>query len=67
MQVRANQGDTVDKLCQRYVGRTAGVVEAVLAANPGLAALGVVLPVGTLVYLPDSPPAPLSNLFQLWD
>ena len=28
--VIANQGDTVDAICWRYYGRTAGVTEAVL-------------------------------------
>jgi phage tail protein X len=52
MMVRALQGDTVDALCWRHYGRTDSTVEAVLEANPGLADLGVVLPVGTPVYLP---------------
>lgn len=53
MQARALQGETVDALCLRVLGRTAGVTEAVLAANPGLADLGPVLPMGQLVQLPD--------------
>ncbi|MEZ0528975.1 tail protein X, partial [Pseudomonas sp. Env-73] len=28
--IRANQNETVDALCWRYYGRTAGVTEAVL-------------------------------------
>ncbi|EES5579807.1 phage tail protein, partial [Escherichia coli] len=44
MKTFALQGDTLDAICVRYYGRTEGVVEAVLAANPGLAELGVVLP-----------------------
>lgn len=52
MIVRALQGDTVDALCWRYYGRTDGTVEAVLEANTGLADRGVVLPIGTAVYLP---------------
>ena len=52
MIVRALQGDTVDSLCWRHYGRTVGTVEAVLEANTGLANLGVVLPVGTPVYMP---------------
>ena len=42
--VIAAQGDTVDSLCWQYYGRTAGVTEAVLDANPGLADLGPVIP-----------------------
>ena len=47
--VQALQGDTLDQLCQRHIGSTAGTVEAALTANPGLAALGPVLPLGTRV------------------
>jgi phage tail protein X len=68
MNVAAQQGDTLDLICQRHLGRTAGVVEAALEANPGLAALGPVLPMGTTVMLPDqSPAAAQTSLLQLWD
>ena len=67
MHVRAQQGDTVDTLCWRYYGRTAGVTEQVLEANPGLAALGPVLPMGHLVTLPDQPKRPTARRVQLWD
>ncbi|STU59368.1 tail component protein [Klebsiella pneumoniae subsp. pneumoniae] len=36
MQAIAQQGDTLDMICARYYGRTEGVFESVLAANPGL-------------------------------
>lgn len=52
--VRANQGETLDHLCYRTIGRTAGVTEQVLELNPGLADLGPVLPQGTLVKLPQA-------------
>lgn len=44
MKTFALQGDTLDAICVRYYGRTEGVVEAVLAANPGLAELGATAP-----------------------
>ena len=44
MKTFALQGDTLDAICVRYYGRTEGVVETVLAANPGLAELGAVAP-----------------------
>jgi len=67
--VRANQGETLDALCWRVLGRTEGVAEAALAANPGLADLGVVLPLGTVVNLPDTVQATQSQtaLVQLWN
>jgi phage tail protein X len=67
MQVVAHQGDTLDLLCQRHLGRTAGVTEAALAMNPGLAAKGPVLPMGTEVTLPDAAPAAETKIVQLWD
>lgn len=67
MQVRSQQGDTADQLCWRHLGRTETVVEAMLEINPGLAALGPVLPAGTLVTLPDTPITPTRPTVQLWD
>lgn len=61
------QGDTVDLICVRHYGYTANVTEKVLAANPGLAALGVKLPLGTKIILPAIAPAPIKNTVKLWD
>jgi phage tail protein X len=47
------QGETVDLACQSFYGRTAEVTERVLDANPGLAALGPFLPMGTKIVMPD--------------
>lgn len=67
MLVRAQQGDTLDRLAWRHLGATAGVVEATLSANPGLADLGPVLPLGTQVDL-VAPSAPVSSqTVSLWD
>ena len=54
---------TVDLICfdhavavlrdRRAAGRLRGYVEATLDANPGLAGLGVILPRGTVVRLPE--------------
>ena len=66
--VIANQGETVDAICWRHYGRTAGVTEAVLDANPGLADLGATLPHGTLVQLPAvAPQAEQRQMVNLWD
>lgn len=67
MRIRALQGDTLDALCARYYGRTQGVFEAVLAANPGLAELGAVLPHGTAVELPEVESSPVKETVSLWD
>lgn len=66
--LRAQQGDTLDALCWRHYGRTAGVVEQVLDANPGLADLGPVIPHGTQVLLPEQPVrAEQRQMVNLWD
>lgn len=65
--VIAAQGDTVDSLCWGYYGRTAGVTEAVLDANPGLADLGPIIPHGTALTLPDAAPqAEQPQVVNLW-
>ncbi|MCH7275071.1 MAG: tail protein X [Paraburkholderia tropica] len=53
MKLTALQGDTLDALCWRHYGSTAGTVEAVLDANPGLAELGAILPLGTVIDMPE--------------
>ncbi|NWD70779.1 tail protein X [Pseudomonas gingeri] len=66
--VRAQQNDTVDNLCWRHYGRTAGVTEAVLEANPGLADHGPILPQGLVVEMPeDQINAPQRQMVNLWD
>ena len=66
-QIRTHQGETVDALCWRHYGRTLGMTEAVLQANPGLASCGLILPQGTLVLMPTLPaPAPKPTV-SLWD
>lgn len=66
--IRAQQNDTVDALCWRHYGRTAGVTEAVLEANPGLADHGPTLPQGLLVQMPEAQAtAPQRQMVNLWD
>lgn len=68
MQITANQGDTVDLVCWAYYGRTDGIVEQVLEANPGLAAHGPVLPVGIQITLPELAATPQQTpQVHLWD
>jgi phage tail protein X len=66
--VIAHDHETVDALCMRTLGATAGVVEATLAINPGLAAKGPHLPAGTVVQLPAITAAQKTiQTIQLWD
>jgi len=66
--LRARQGDTLDALLARERGLGIAAVPAVLTANPGLADLGIVLPLGTVVIVPaDAPESATLPLVQLWD
>lgn len=61
----AIQNDTIDAICWRYYGRSSGVVEKVLEANPELE---VILDIGTPVILPDiETPQQTKQTIQLWD
>lgn len=65
--VRTHQGETLDALCYRVLGRTGGITEQALELNPGLAELGPILPHGTLVTLPEEQRAPaVVETVQLW-
>lgn len=57
----------LDALCWRHYGRTQGVTEQVLKANPGLAEYGPFLPHGLQVELPDIPTTTTVQTVQLWD
>ena len=66
-QLRTLQGESVDAICWRHYGRSLGMTEAVLQANPGLAALGLILPQGLLVTMPELPASQPKPIVQLWD
>lgn len=67
-QLRARQGDTLDGLIWRERGLGPADLSAVLEANPGLAALGAVLPIGTPVIIPaiSVPAIAVRDVVQLW-
>ncbi len=53
------EGISLDLLLwRRYGVRGQALVEQALELNPGLSALGAILPLGTVVILPDLPPEP---------
>lgn len=64
-----SQGDTLDIICWRYyAGRQSGAVEAVLAANPGVADMPIELPLNTRLILPELPASAVeSQPIRLWD
>lgn len=61
-------GDTVDLVAWKVGGRTRDLTEAILEANPGLAGLGPLLPIGTKVVVPDvAEEATAPTTVNLWD
>jgi phage tail protein X len=65
----AKAGDKLDLLLWREAGLGPGELTRVLDANPGLADLGTVLPIGTVVIVPASQQdstTPVLPLIQLW-
>jgi len=66
--LHARQGDTLDELLWRERGLGADALDAVLAANPGLADFGPVLPIGTPVTIPTiaAPTVQVREIVQLW-
>lgn len=68
----ARQGDKLDQLLFREAGLGPAALTRVLEANPGLADLGPILPLGTVVVVPAPVSAAvdatrLRPLLQLWD
>jgi phage tail protein X len=63
---RTLDGDVLDWICWRYYGRQSGAVEAVLAANVGLAERGPIYPAGVRVTLPELA-EPVRQPTRLWD
>lgn len=64
--VRAHAHETLDALAWRHLGATAGHVEAMLDANPGLAKTAADLNEGQAVRLVKAP-EPTRQLVHLWD
>lgn len=63
---RTSDGDLLDIVCHHYYGHLNGSVEAVLAANQGLADEPQPFRAGVIIRLPDLPAQTLEEV-QLWD
>lgn len=65
----ALQGETLDALCWRVLGQTAGIVEQALELNRDLADQGPVLAEGQVIALPliVTPAVPEREMVRLWD
>lgn len=63
--IRTSEKDRLDTLCYRYYGRLNGTVEAVIAANPGLAKMPQPFASGIIITLPDLP-VQVAKPIKLW-
>lgn len=58
----------LDQLAKHLMGKTAdGAVEALLAANPGLAAQGPIVAKGTVIDVPEVPASSTAGFVRAWD
>lgn len=65
---QTKEGDLIDWVAWKYYGNTDNrVVELILAANPGLADRGPILPANVLVTIPDAPAPGVVQGVRLWD
>lgn len=63
-----SDGDVVDEIAFNFYGTTdGGVVEQLMAANPGLSANGPILPRGLTITLPDIETTQKVQGVRLWD
>lgn len=60
-----SEGDILDQICAAHYGRQ-DRVERVLAANPGLAGLGPVLPARVAIFLPVDESRTTGAVVRLW-
>lgn len=67
MEYRTKAADVLDAICHTYYGATSGIVEQVLAANPGLSAHGPILPGGLTITLPELTVTEEQSVVRLWD
>ncbi|KZN57474.1 tail protein [Pseudoalteromonas luteoviolacea CPMOR-1] len=68
MKYRSKQGERLDQICYTHYGHLNGTVEAVYKANLDLVLLPCILPLGTLIVLPEIVQQyTQTNSIKLWD
>lgn len=65
-QYTTTEGDTVDLIAFNRFGVTHGATEAILRANPSLAAAGTKLPEGMVITIPPFVVKKVSNAARIW-
>jgi phage tail protein X len=63
---RTRDGDVLDRICYAHYGYESAVVD-VLTENKGLVELGVILPSGIEIILPDLTAPVADSGVNLWD
>jgi phage tail protein X len=64
---RTGEGEMVDAIAFNRFGTSRGMTEAILDANPGLAATGEIIPTGTIVRIPVPEVKDRTTVRRLWD
>lgn len=68
MKYRTTRDVRLDVLVSRLMSKTTGgAVEALLMANPGLAGVGPIVPLGTEVEVPELPAATTDGYTRVWE
>lgn len=68
MKYRTTRDIRLDVLVSRLMSKTTGgAVEALLTANPGLAGVGPIVPLGTEVEVPELPAATTDGYTRVWE
>lgn len=60
-------GDTISRLAYEYYGKSSGMVEQILAANPKLSHQAVQLPAGLTLVMPKIEQNQTIKTINLWD
>ena len=60
-------GDTISRLAYEYYGKSSGMVEQILAANPKLSRQAVQLPAGLTIVMPKIEQNQTIKTIKLWD
>lgn len=59
--------DTISRLAYEYYGKSSGMVEQILAANPKLSRQAVQLPAGLTIVMPKIEQNQTIKTINLWD
>lgn len=67
MKYLTQQNDMLDAICHKYYQGNINTLDVVLAANPGIAKHGALLPAGLAIELPEIQVEENDQRVTLWD